>query len=55
MDTQKADMFLMTNAKYFEGHQVPMIRTQLLEAGDDQFLADNSELTVLSLVIQEWA
>jgi hypothetical protein len=38
MDTQKADMFLMTNAKYFEGHQVPMIRTQLLEAGDDKWI-----------------
>jgi hypothetical protein len=38
MDTQKVDMFLMTNAKYFEGHQVPMIRTQLLEADEDKWI-----------------
>ena len=32
MDTQKVDMFLMTNSKYFEGHQVHMIREQLPHA-----------------------
>jgi hypothetical protein len=31
-------MFLMTNAKYFEGHQVPMIRKQLEEASDDKWV-----------------
>jgi hypothetical protein len=38
MDTQKVDMFLMTNSKYFEGHQVPMIREQLMEASDDKWV-----------------
>ncbi len=38
MDSQKVDMFLMTNAKYFEGHQVPMIREQLQQADDDKWL-----------------
>ena len=38
MDAQKVDMFLMTNAKYFEGHQVPMIRKQLEEAGEDKWV-----------------
>ncbi|MGB0917719.1 MAG: TM2 domain-containing protein [Flavobacteriales bacterium] len=38
MDTQKVDMFLMTNAKYFEGHQIPMIRKQLEEAGEDKWI-----------------
>ena len=38
MDTQKVDMFLMTNAKYFEGHQVPMLRKQLLEADEDKWI-----------------
>ena len=38
MDAQKIDMFLMTNAKYFEGHQVPMIRKQLEEASDDKWV-----------------
>ncbi len=31
-------MFLMTNAKYFEGHQVPMIRKQLEEADEDKWV-----------------
>lgn len=39
MDSQKVDMFLMTNAKYFEGHQVPMIRKQLEEADEEKWVA----------------
>jgi TM2 domain-containing membrane protein YozV len=30
MDAQKVDMFLMTNGKFFESHNVPMIREKLL-------------------------
>ena len=30
MDVQKVDMFLMTNAKYFEGHQINAVRDKLL-------------------------
>jgi TM2 domain-containing membrane protein YozV len=31
MDADKADMYIMTNAKYFEGHHLPMIRERLLK------------------------
>jgi hypothetical protein len=30
MDAQKVDMFIMTNGKYFESHQVVEIRERLL-------------------------
>lgn len=38
MDTQKVDMFLMTHAKYFESHQIPMIREQLLALDDSKWV-----------------
>lgn len=38
MDQQKVDMFLMSNAKYFEGHQIPYIRERLLEMDDSHFI-----------------
>jgi TM2 domain-containing membrane protein YozV len=31
MDLQKVDMFMMLNAKYFEGHHLPQIREKLIE------------------------
>ena len=31
MDQQKIDMYLMTNAKYFEGSSIPMLRDNLLK------------------------
>lgn len=34
MDQQKIDMYLMTNAKYFESHQIDYVR-QLLENADN--------------------
>lgn len=34
MDAQKVDMFMMSNAKYFESHQLGAIR-QRMEAMDD--------------------
>lgn len=36
MDAQKVDMFLMTNAKYFEGHQVNAVREKLLALDDSR-------------------
>jgi TM2 domain-containing membrane protein YozV len=30
METQKVDMFIMTNAKFFESHQINIIRDRLL-------------------------
>ncbi len=37
METQKVDMFIMANAKYFESHQLPAIRDRLLEIDDSKW------------------
>jgi TM2 domain-containing membrane protein YozV len=37
MDTQKVDMFLMSNAKYFDSYQVPQIREMLLNLDDSKW------------------
>jgi TM2 domain-containing membrane protein YozV len=37
MDAQKVDMFLMTNAKFFEGQHLPTIRERLLAADDSKW------------------
>ncbi len=37
MDAQKVDLFLMTNSKYFEGHQLHEIRDHLLDIEDSQW------------------
>lgn len=37
MDSQKVDMYLMTNSKYFESYQLPMIRERLLQMDDDKW------------------
>jgi TM2 domain-containing membrane protein YozV len=34
MDAQKVDMFIMANAKFFESHQISIIRDRLLEVDD---------------------
>lgn len=38
MDSQKVDMFLMTNGKFFESHQLQMIRERLLAMDDSKFI-----------------
>jgi hypothetical protein len=38
MEAQKVDMFLMTNGKFFEGHQLGYIRESLLKLDDSKFL-----------------
>ncbi len=38
MDTQKVDLFLSTNSKYFESHLVPSIREQLLALPEDKWV-----------------
>jgi TM2 domain-containing membrane protein YozV len=38
MDQQKVDMYLMTNAKYFEGSSIPMLRDNLVKLEDSQFI-----------------
>ena len=37
MESQKVDMFMMTNAKFFEGHQLNAIRERLLQMDDDKW------------------
>lgn len=37
MEAQKVDMFMMSNAKYFEGHQLNTIREQLLAMDDEKW------------------
>ncbi len=57
MDVQRVDMFLMTNARYFEGHQIPIIRDRLLAMDDSRFLQaqtlnlkDPTTMLIISLV-----
>ena len=37
MDVQKIDMFIMSNGKFFEGHQMNMIRERLLALDDSKW------------------
>ncbi len=37
MDAQKVDMFLMSNGKFFESHQLPLIREQLLKLEEEKW------------------
>ena len=37
MDAQKVDMFIMSNGKFFEGHQMNMIRERLLALDDSKW------------------
>jgi len=38
MDAQKVDMFIMTNGKFFESHQLMDIRERLLLLDDSKFI-----------------
>jgi TM2 domain-containing membrane protein YozV len=38
MEAQKVDMFMMANAKFFEGHQLNTIRERLLQMDDDKWV-----------------
>ncbi len=37
MDAQKVDMFIMSNGKFFESHQVMQIRDRLLQLDDSKW------------------
>jgi TM2 domain-containing membrane protein YozV len=37
MEPQKVDLFIMSNGKFFESHQVPIIRERLLVMDDDKW------------------
>jgi TM2 domain-containing membrane protein YozV len=39
MDNQKVDMFIMSNAKFFESHQVEAIRDRLIAIDDSRWVA----------------
>ncbi len=39
MEKQKIDLYLTTNAKYFEASAIPIIRGKLEKADEDAFLA----------------
>jgi TM2 domain-containing membrane protein YozV len=39
MDAQKVEMYLMSNGKYFEGYQLPLLREMLIKADDSRFYA----------------
>lgn len=54
MEAQKVDMFLMTNAKYFESHQISYIRERLLQLDDSKFIniqAANLKDPTISLIV----
>ncbi len=38
MEQQKVDMFIATNAKYFESHLIPHINEMLLKADDSKYI-----------------
>ena len=38
MDAQKVDMFIMSNGKFFESHQILAIRDKLLELDDSKWV-----------------
>lgn len=57
MESQKVDMYLMTNSKFFESYQLPMIRERLLQLDDDRWpqlqmlqLKDPTILLIVSLL-----
>jgi TM2 domain-containing membrane protein YozV len=57
MEAQKADMYIISNAKYFESHLLPQIRERLLQLDDSKFLyvqtinlKDPTILLIVSLI-----
>jgi TM2 domain-containing membrane protein YozV len=38
MDSQKVDMYILTNGKYFESHHIPQIRDRLIQMDDNQWV-----------------
>ena len=37
MDAQKVDMYIMSNGKFFESHQIPNLRDRLLNLDDSKW------------------
>lgn len=61
MEAQKVDMFLMTNAKYFEGHQINAVRDKLLSLDESRAMMihalafkDPTTVLIVSLLAGGW-
>ncbi|HEY9047705.1 MAG TPA: TM2 domain-containing protein [Ohtaekwangia sp.] len=57
MDAQKVDMYLMTNGKFFESNQIPLIREKLLALDESRYaqlhalnLKDPTTMLIISIV-----
>ena len=57
MDQQKVDMFMMSYAKYFEGHQIMALRDRMLKLDDSKMiqlqaanLKDPTTILIVSIV-----
>ncbi|HZX73780.1 MAG TPA: TM2 domain-containing protein [Cyclobacteriaceae bacterium] len=57
MDAQKVDMYLMTQAKFFESHQITAVRDKLVALDDSKFiqvsalnLKDPTTILIVSLL-----
>jgi TM2 domain-containing membrane protein YozV len=57
MEAQKVDMFLMTHAKFFEGHQIMMVKDKISGLDDSKFiylqslnLKDPTTILIVSLL-----
>lgn len=57
MSEQKADMYIMSNSKYFESHMIPVIREKLIDADDRTWaqlqalqLKDPTTMLIVSLL-----
>jgi len=57
MDAQKVDMYLMTQAKFFESHQITAVRDRLVALDDSKFimvsalnLKDPTTILIVSLL-----
>lgn len=58
MDAQKVDMYLMAHSKYFEGHNIAMLRDAMINADDSKMimvqsvsLKDPTMAIILSLIV----
>lgn len=56
MDSQKTDMFIMSNARYFPGEKIPFLKQQLEKLDDSKFttlfslnLKDPTTMLIVSL------
>ncbi|PZD79511.1 TM2 domain-containing protein [Mesonia sp. K7] len=58
MDSQKTDLFIISNSKYFESHHLPQIREQLLKLDNSKWgmiqtlqFQDPTTLLIVSLLV----